>query len=97
MSSAEETKSSVTGADKHISQLKHNVEREISGRQEVRVKLLQQERNSKPEQREKESLLSISSYSLFQFHLFPPQEILWRKFLQKSVKEAGRCVWELFV
>lgn len=33
------TKSSVTGPDKEISQLKHNVEREISSRQEVRVKL----------------------------------------------------------
>lgn len=39
MSSAEGTKTSVTEADKQISQLKHNVEREISSRQEVRAKL----------------------------------------------------------
>lgn len=39
VSSAEGTKSGVARADKHTSQLKHSVDREISGRQEVRVKL----------------------------------------------------------
>lgn len=82
MSSAEGTKSSVTEADKQISQLKHNVGREISSRQEVRVKLSRVfEHNSTPEQGGKESQLPMSSNSLLQFQPFPPQGILQREFL----------------
>lgn len=84
MSSAEETKSSVTGADKHISQPKHNVEREISSRQEVRVKLFYSRNKTRNQNKGKRKvycqLVHIPSSNSNSSHP------------KKSVRVAGVCV-----